>query len=374
MDRQTELALIDELLALMASMSAFLEDSTTNPADHYACPGRFEAEQTKLFRQLPIAAAHISELPKEGSFVRQDVGGLPILITRDKSGAVHAFLNACRHRGTRLVEEMSGCKHRFSCPYHAWTYASTGELIGAPHFDEGFPHLDKADLGLQRLPCAVQFGFVWVSLSKDNALTNDQWFEGIADNLDALDLPKMRIAAKDKVIRHANWKTLVEGGIEAYHFRVVHRKTIGPHFENNLSSYRSFGPHMRAVLPRTSMATLTEAARDTWHLRDHANILYTLFPSSQLLVMQDHIVWIRLNPLAADKSALQITTLAPTHGEQDAHWKRNHDITMTTLDEDFTIGESIQSSVAGQSTMMFGRFEGALAQFNRTVNQMVEQE
>ncbi len=161
---------------------------------------------------------------------------------------------------------------------------------------------------------------------------------------------------------------LVEGGVEAYHFKIAHRSTIGPYFEDNLSSYRTYGDHMRSVLPRTSLAALDPDDRATWRLRDHANILYNLFPSSQLLVQQDHVVWIRANPLSAGATELRIVTLAPPSDDPE-HWARNHAITTTTLDEDFVIGESIQSTAASgaNNEMIFGRFEGALAKFNQTV-------
>jgi phenylpropionate dioxygenase-like ring-hydroxylating dioxygenase large terminal subunit len=380
MDRGTELALIDELLTLKASKTAFLDDAiSTNPIDHYLSEERFQLEQTKLFRRLPNAAAHASELPEPGSFVRRTVGGSPVLVTRDKTGAVNAFLNVCRHRGTRLVDEEHGCKHRFTCPYHAWTYASTGELIAAPHFKEGFPDIDMADLGLVSLNCQERYGFVWVWSSADDEIDLSAYFEALDHDLASLNIAEHAIAAESSETRAANWKILVEGGIEAYHFRIAHRSTIGPHFEDNLSSYRSFGPHMRAVLPRTSMKTLTEQARDSWRLRDHANVLYTLFPSSQLLVMQDHVVWIRSEPLSAGETALRLVTLAPSagwdaEGKDAAHWKRNHQITSATLDEDFEIGASIQASIAaGANTeMIFGRFEGALGQFNRTIAVFLE--
>ena len=379
MDRQTELSLIDEILTLKSANSAFLNDAAAiNPASHYTCPKRFADERTHVFRPLPKAAAHISELSEEDAFVRRDVAGQSILLTRDASGHIHAFLNACRHRGTRLVDDDRGCRKRFSCPYHAWTYANSGELIGAPHFEQGFPDMEKAALSLRPLNCAVRFGIVWVWSQTDQSLNIDDHFRGLDDELDALAIADMKIAAEDASVRGANWKIFVEGGIEAYHFRVAHRNTIGPHFEDNLSSYRCFGSHMRAVLPRTSMAKLCEQSRNSWKLREHANVLYTLFPTCQFLVMQDHIVWITSEPKSPEESTLRIVTLAPVSGPlaegKDAeHWTRNHEITMATLDEDFLLGESIQATVASGACerMLFGRFEGALEQFRLTVEQQI---
>lgn len=375
MDRQAEIELIDELLALKSSKSAFLDAEVgSNAVEHYANEAHFALERERIFKRLPATAAHVSEVAKPGDFVRREVHGLPLLITRDKLGEVHAFLNVCRHRGTRLVDEEAGCRHRFSCPYHAWTYASSGELIGAPHFESGFPSVEKAKLSLKRVACRVRFGFVWVMTADEMAESVDTFFEELSDDLDALALENATIVGESRQTRRANWKILVEGGIEAYHFRITHRSTIGPHFEDNLSSYRMFGPHIRSVLPRTSMARLEPETRHTWRLRDHANVLYTMFPTNQLLVQQDHVAWIRQEPLSAGESELRVVLLAPeAEAGSGEHWLRNLEITRATLDEDFHIAESIQAGLAAGANgeMLFGRFEGALSAFNRTVGAFV---
>ena len=191
MNRETELQLIDELLSIKADKSFYLDETVTrNPVDHYLSEDRFQIERDQIFKRVPMIAAHSSEFAKPGDFLRRDIAGLPSLLTRDKSGAVHAFLNACRHRGTRLVDDERGCKHRFSCPYHAWTYANSGELIAAPHFDQGFEGLEKSDLGLISLHCEERFGFVWVSASPD-AISLDEHIGDIATELDALQIDDM---------------------------------------------------------------------------------------------------------------------------------------------------------------------------------------
>lgn len=371
MDRRTELELMDELLALKAKKSHFLDEAVSrNSVEHYQNEEHFLLERKHIFLKTPMITAHVSELAAPGDFLRREVAGRPILLTRDKSGQVNAFLNVCRHRGTRLVEDESGCKRRFSCPYHAWTYANTGELIAAPHFDEGFEGLDKSELGLKRLPCQERYGFIWVIAESDQSADFDTHFEEIGPDLEALAIDQMVVAHQDAPIHDANWKILVEGGIEAYHFKVAHRKTIGPHFEDNLSSYRLLGPHMRSILMRTSMAKLDPSSREKWRLRDHAQVLYTLFPNTALLVQQDHIAWINQEAISAGKTRVRLSTLVPkTDANKTEHWQRNHEITRTTLDEDFVIGESIQASLASGANdkLIFGRFEGALDAFNQIV-------
>ena len=380
MDRQIELELIDELLALKAAKTPFLdEDVGSSPVENYLSDEIFAQEKATIFARLPSAPSHSSELDGPGAFLRCDVNGLPVLLTRDKDGEVRAFLNICRHRGARLVEEEKGCQHRFSCPYHAWTYASSGELIGAPHFETGFVREDasaeKAAISLKSLPAKEAFGLIWVVPDPGGSFDFDHWFASMSKEIEALGMADMFIAAENRIELDANWKIIVEGGIEAYHFKVAHRSTIGPFFEDNLSSYRSYGPHMRSVLPRKSMASLADEERDTWRVRDHANILYTLFPTTQMLVQQDHIVWITSQPESAGKTGVRMATLAPragalAQGKDAAHWEQNHAITTSTLKEDFDLAEGIQAGLGSGANdyLRFGRFEGALDAFNQTVS------
>ena len=118
------------------------------------------------------------------------------------------------------------------------------------------------------------------------------------------------------------------------------------------------------------MADLDPDTREDWRVRDHANVLYGLFPTATFLVQQDHVAMILSEPVAADKTILRIATLVPAANAGDTErWARNHQITRVTLDEDFALGEGIQAGLtSGANTeLMFGRFEGALASFNQTV-------
>lgn len=379
MKRSTEIELAQELLDLHASKSAFVNKGvSTCPVDAYFDPERFASERDAILRAVPQPVVHSSELPEPGSFVRRDFAGLPVFFTRDRDGVAHAFLNVCRHRGTRLVDEPCGVAQRFSCPYHAWTYNNRGELVGIPQEGLGFPEISRSEFGLSRLGCSERRGWIWAWGRSSEAPDVDAYLAGLADDFDWFGAGDCTVLHTNEQVRSANWKMLVEGGIEAYHFRVAHRQTIGPYFLDNLSSYRSFGPHLRSVIGKQSLPELKQQPVEDWRLRDHAQVLYSIFPTSQLLVQADHIAWLQLDPLSASSTRIRVSTLVPKdrlESEADsAHWDKNHAITMKTLSEDFDIGESIQAGLesGANERLTFGRFESALGAFKDSVESRLE--
>lgn len=380
MDRETEVRLIREIIGLADQKSAYLDREVTHsPISRYSSPERFEREMTMIFRRKPVVAAHSSELEGHNAFIARDFLGLPLLLTRDTDGKVHAFLNVCRHRGAKVEREATGCKRVFTCPYHAWSWSNRGDLRAVPQQAQGFPDLPKAERGLRRLPVAEAHGFIWIIANPDagDIPRIDDWLSELVPDFNWLGLNAHRIALIETLEINANWKVLIEGGLEAYHFRIAHKKTIGPHFPDNLLTYKQFGPHMRAVLPRNAMPELGGTPENQWELRKDANMVYTVLPNTQMLVQQDHFMWFHIEPISEAKTRFRMATVvpedAPRSEEMDCHWQRNHRISITALKEDFEIGEEIQAGFAsrGNPTHIFGRFEGALNRFNLVVEEML---
>ena len=380
MDRQTELGLIREIIGLAEGKTTCLDATVAHsPIMRYASPERFEREQAMIFRRRPVVAAQSSELPGPRAFLTKDFLGLPILLARDDDGVVRAFLNVCRHRGARLEREATGCKRVFTCPYHAWSWTNEGVLRAVPQEAEGFPDLPRAERGLRRLPVAEAHGFIWIIANPETADMPDidAWLGGLGADFDWLGLADHRIAVIETVEIAANWKVLFEGGLEAYHFRVAHKHTIADFFPDNLSSYETFGPHIRIILPRNAMPDLRDVPEEEWQIRRDANILYSLTPTTQMLAQQDHVMWFHTEPLSVDRTRIRMATLVPNSApdtpEMRSHWEKNQKITVTALMEDYELGEEIQAGFAsrGNPSHLFGRFEGALNRFNLAVEEMI---
>ena len=100
------------------------------PAHKYTDPARWELEIERIFRRVPLVLGIGPELGDLNTYRALTVAGTPILITRGADGIVRSFINSCRHRGSRLVDDGHGTKKRFTCPYHAWTYSAEGKLVG----------------------------------------------------------------------------------------------------------------------------------------------------------------------------------------------------------------------------------------------------
>jgi phenylpropionate dioxygenase-like ring-hydroxylating dioxygenase large terminal subunit len=373
MNRDTEIDLIIRALDhLAAGTTDRAEDSYRQPVDHYTAPDRLALERERLFGRVPLAIAHLSELAAAGDFVTRRVCDTPVLVTRDRAGRVGAFINVCRHRGTQVVEERCGRgKAGFACPYHAWSYGLDGALLAAPHAAAGFPGLEPGSAaGLVPLPTATAAGFVWISLDREATALDP--LGPLADELGGLDLASHQAHDPRRIQLAQNWKLAIDGALETYHLRPTHRTTIYPLFVDNLGLVDVIGRHIRTVFPKRSIAGLRDRPRADWRLRDHANILYLLFPNTILLVEPDHAMVLHTYPTGTDACSLDSYALIPEPPVSDrarSYWAANMDVFYGAVAEDFAKGDSIQAGLrsGANQELLFGRFEHALAAFHRAL-------
>ena len=115
-------------------------EATPDPLEDMSLPGWlyhdpefFEAEKRAFLRASPQIVCHESEIAQPGEWRKLDYLGESVIVMRGDDGEVRAFPNVCRHRGSRLVDGESGCAKVLTCPYHAWSYARDGRLVGVPH-------------------------------------------------------------------------------------------------------------------------------------------------------------------------------------------------------------------------------------------------
>ncbi|MFL6732734.1 MAG: aromatic ring-hydroxylating oxygenase subunit alpha, partial [Sphingomicrobium sp.] len=138
-------------------------DGMSLPGWLYFDPEFFEAEKTAFLRAAPQVVCHESEIAQPGEWRTLEYLGESIILIRGDDGDIRAFSNVCRHRGSRLVDGNGGCAKVLTCPYHAWSYARDGRLVGVPHRNE-YPELNTDELGLVPVALERWHGFLFVAL------------------------------------------------------------------------------------------------------------------------------------------------------------------------------------------------------------------
>ena len=211
-----------QVIDAVGSVRESVERGYTLPAGWYSDPAVYRLEQERIFRRTWQYAGHVSKVAEPGDYFTCLAGEVPVVVVRDHDGAINAFVNVCRHRGTQVA---SGCGHRetLQCPYHAWTYGLDGSLRAAPR-SEREPGFDKSDWGLFPVKTDTWGPFVFVNPDVHAAPLAD-FLGDLPATVEAsgLDLWSLRSHGRryDYVIA-ANWKIVVENYLECYHCPVAH--------------------------------------------------------------------------------------------------------------------------------------------------------
>jgi phenylpropionate dioxygenase-like ring-hydroxylating dioxygenase large terminal subunit len=372
-------ALIRRALDLVARGASEAGEPARSPVDRYLDPRRFERELERVFRTHPLAVSPSAALAP-GESLALDVAGLPLLLVRDVEGQLRAFANACRHRGSRLQGAGKAAVRVLTCPYHSWTYALDGHLRGRPH-PADFPHAPADDCSLARVAVGEALGFIWVvprviGPGESPQLDLDASLGRFAQDLRSWGYDRWVPFHQREFANAANWKIPFEGNLETYHFQYAHRDTIAGLFHDNLLMADHDGPHHRLVLPKRSMASLRDVPESEWDLGRQSNIIYCFFPATFVLHEGDHANVFTVLPETVGTSRVLGTTLIPEHPQTDKarnHWQKNVDSFWGALDEDFALGESMQSTLASGANreLVFGANEWCSAKFHADVEALL---
>ena len=117
-------------------IASALERGDTLPARWYVDEKVFEAEKERIFHRTWQYVGHTGQVSNVGDFFTTRLGDMPVVIVRDTGGALRAFANVCRHRGSEVVLECAGNRRTLQCHYHGWTYNLDGTLRTAPRENE----------------------------------------------------------------------------------------------------------------------------------------------------------------------------------------------------------------------------------------------
>ena len=190
--------------------------------DFYCSQEDYQIDLDMIWYRDWLFIGHDCEVPNPGNYLTVQIGDYPVVVVRDREGALRAFHNSCRHRGSRICSAERGTAARLVCPYHQWTYHLDGRLFSARDMGREF---DKSKHALKSVHCASVGGYIWVCLA---AVAPD--FEPIRQHIEPYFLPhklhQTKIAFESTVIEQANWKLVWENNRECYHCAANHPELI----------------------------------------------------------------------------------------------------------------------------------------------------
>jgi choline monooxygenase len=201
-----------------------LEHAESLPRWCYTAKEFYNEEVNRIFRKTWNFVGREDEIPSPGDFLTVDLFGESIIIIRDRTGKVQAFANTCRHRGTRLLSGSGRCP-AIRCPYHSWTYALSGELIGTPGM-EGIVGFSRADYGLFPVRQESWGGFMFVTLDP-HCVPLTQHLGNAIETFSFYRFENMICSRRKEYDLACNWKLYIENAMEDYHTATVHHVSIG---------------------------------------------------------------------------------------------------------------------------------------------------
>jgi Rieske 2Fe-2S family protein len=166
-----------------------------------------------------ICAGRAEQAAEPGDYFLRDVCGESIIVTRDTAGALHAFYNVCRHRGTRMCSADGKFAGRIQCPYHGWTYGLDGRLIGAPNMDE--QSFSRHDYPLHPVECDVWDGHVFINLNRP-AVPLSRQLADLPEKFAPWRMQDLRLHKRTVYDVAANWKLILLNYNECLHCPVLH--------------------------------------------------------------------------------------------------------------------------------------------------------
>ena len=291
-------------------MRTFVKASAP-PAAHtldgvwYTSGDVFDREQQRIFARSWICAGRSEQLADPGRFITLEIARESLILTRDTSGALHAFYNVCRHRGTRLCTQDAGTfKGSIQCPYHAWTYALDGSLTAARNMEDT-PGFVRGDYPLREARVAEFEGFVFVSLDPEQPF--EQAFKTLIGRFDAWGIGELQSARSISYDLACNWKLIFQNYSECYHCPVIHPQLekLSPwdSGRNDLSEGAFLGGYSALRDEHGSLTTSGHTTRKPLPgIRDENTsrvYYYTIFPSLLLSLHPDYVMAHYVTPLDA---------------------------------------------------------------------------
>jgi phenylpropionate dioxygenase-like ring-hydroxylating dioxygenase large terminal subunit len=344
----------------------------------------FEAEKRAFLRAAPQVVCHESEIAEAGEWRSIEYLGESVIVIRGDDGKVRAFSNVCRHRGSRLVDGTGGCAKVLTCPYHAWSYARDGRLVGVPHRHE-YPGLVTEDHGLFPVALETWRGFLFVTL-EPGAPSVAEMMAPYEAEVAPYRFEELRVMGRVTLRpRPLNWKTIADNYSDHLHIPVGHpglTRLFGRNYrieakdwvdrmEGDLAEKDSANPSERAyqrLLPQAEH--LPASHRRKW-------LYYKLFPNVAFDIYPDQVDFMQFLPVSSTETVIREISYALPDDRREMraarylNWRINRRVNAedTELITRVQLGMQSPNYVAGP----LGTSEVCLRSFARKLRRMIPQ-
>lgn len=314
-------SMMDDHAPLHSDFNGLTRAEPSLPADWYRDPAHHVREMTEIWGRSWVYLCRAETIAPLGWRTFQ-VAGQPVMVVRDGEGALRAFHNTCRHRGSILCEGPAGAlkKPLITCPYHQWAYDLTGRLRATGPM-RPVPGFDRADHPLLPVRLADKGGFVFACLDPEAASFED-WHGEEWAWVANWPLAEMRLGATYSKSLKCNWKIFWENYNECLHCPGIHPELcdLVPIYGRAIMARRDdpdWQGHADDPAPHRS-GGLREGA-ETWSMDGRAQGVLpgltaddldpgqryvTVLPSIFIAHHPDYVRTVKITPLSVDSMEL----------------------------------------------------------------------
>ena len=314
------------------------------PGWTYTSDAFFELEKTELILKNWQLVCHLSNIPEKGNFFTFEIFNKRVFVIRGDDGNVEAFHNFCSHRGTKLLDEISGtCKDKITCPYHAWGYDFKGNLIKVPYEDQ-FKDLKKNDHGLQKVELEIFQGFIFIKLLESNVPSVTDQFAPYINEIEQYRLEEMKPLGRVTMRpRKVNWKQIADNYVDTLHIPVAHpglSNMVGKSYGAEVSSnngyiHKMWGDGANIRKNNLSNMLYNKYLPHMEHLPDDKQrywLYYRLWPNLAFDIYPEQMDFMQFIPIDANTTMIREIAYAlpddrrETKAAQYLNWRINRQV------------------------------------------------
>ncbi|GAA0273961.1 aromatic ring-hydroxylating dioxygenase subunit alpha [Alteraurantiacibacter aestuarii] len=345
------------------------------PAWTYNDESFLALERQQIFMPAWHLVCHVSDIPNPGDYRAFAMMGERAIVVRGKDGQVRAFHNVCRHRAARLLDGSEGnCGGRITCPYHAWSFALDGKLLGVPFIEE-YENFAKGDFGLFPIEQDISGGFVYIRFQPGGP-SLAEYLAPITQEMGIYRFDEMQpIGPIRSRIRKVNWKNACDNYVDALHIRVAHpglsslvRDSYRLEVDQGVD--KIFADVGAVHSPGLSVQAYRDLLPDVDHLPEDRKRMWTyyrMFPALMFDVYPDQIDFMQFIPVDATTCILRDGAYALPDDRREMHLTRylNQRLNRDVNTEDKGLIERVQDGMGSSSFSVgpLGRNEICLRSF-----------